>query len=122
MKKLLAAVGVGAALTVASVAATGVASAYSGADKDALFIACTSDGGMFNPNGPAVGATFGRQIASDISSGLRDPLQERDYVYHITTGGVGITEANVLVNCATGVYLGYGPGSTPPPVNNGTTV
>jgi hypothetical protein len=122
MKKILAVAGIGAALTAASMATIGVASASPSADKDATFIACTSDNGIYNPHGIATGAAYGRQIANDIELGPRNPLQERDYVYHTTTGEVGVTQANVLVNCATSAYLGYGPGSTPPPADNGGTV
>ena len=67
--------------------------------------------GLYNSNGPSFQASFGRQIANDISLGIRNELQERDWVYYNTPAGIGVTDANYLVNCATQVYLGYGPWS-----------
>ena len=77
--------------------------------QDAQDVGCVSTGGGYNNNGPSAEASVGRTIANDIASGIRDPLQERNYIYNTTNSSVGITDANVLVNCATEVWLGYGP-------------
>jgi hypothetical protein len=69
--------------------------------------------GQYNRAGPSAEAAFGRSIANDIASCLRDPLQERNWVYYNTNDSIGAVDANQLVNFATQVYLGFGPGYLP---------
>lgn len=78
--------------------------------QDSQYVSCVAQDGLFNYSGPSAQAAEGRAIAYDISSGLRTEIQERNWVYHNTPANIGLTDANYLVNCATQVYLGYGPG------------
>ena len=109
MKKTLAVAGLGAALLATPMVAAGAASAYPGSDLDAQYVACVAQDGLFSHGGPSMQAAYGRQIANHISWGWRDPVQERDWVYNDTPAVIGVTDANWLVNCATQVYLGFGP-------------
>ncbi len=107
MKKLIAAAGIGAALIAAPLAAAGTASASP--QQDSQYVGCVAEGGIYNNLGPSSVATVGRDIAYHISSGIRDPLEEREYVYFNTPNSVSRTGANYMVNCATDIYLGFGP-------------
>ncbi len=112
MKKALAVAGLGAAITVGALMGAGAANATPRQDSE--FIACTSAQGLYNNTGTEAGAGYGRTIAYHISSGLRNPLQERNHVYHETPSSITLSDANVLVNCATTVYLGFGPNDPVP--------
>lgn len=105
MKKVLAAAGIGAALFAASVATTGVASA---ASPDGRFLTCLAVGWGQSSDDVSGSLWWGHRIANDISSDLRSPIQERDYVYY-TSDVRTMVQANVMVNCATSTYLGFGP-------------
>jgi hypothetical protein len=76
--------------------------------QDGQYVACVTNDGLYSNRGPSAHAATGREIATDITSGLRTALQERNYVYETTPANIGLTDANWLVNCATEVYLGYG--------------
>jgi hypothetical protein len=100
---------------VAALSLTGVATlaapaahAYTAA-QDAEYVMLLTQAGQFNRAGPSAEAAFGRLIANDIASCLRDPLQERNWVYNHTDDSIGVINANQLVNFATEVYLGFGP-------------
>ena len=107
MKKILAAAGLGAAVALGSLVGAGTASADS--YQDSQYVACVAVDGLFSYSGPSAQAAFGRQIAGHIASGLRDPLQEREWVYWNTPGDIDRVSSNYLVNCATDIYLGFGP-------------
>ena len=111
MKKALAVAGLGTAIALGTLVGAGTASAYPGADLDSLYVTCVAVDGLYNHYGPTALATYGRQIANDIQLGVRDPYQEREYVYYDTPLTISRDDANYLVNCATSVYLGFGPGS-----------
>ena len=53
----------------------------------------------------------GRGIANDIAWGIRSEPQEYRYVYTSTGQYISQRDANVMVNCATEVYSGWGPDS-----------
>jgi hypothetical protein len=109
MKKILSTLAVGAALVAGALGTAGAASAT---PVDAQYDGCVKAGtDLYTTSGVSF-AVYGRQIAGHISSGLRDPLQERNWVWHNTNESVDWIDANVLVNCATDVYLGFGPGDS----------
>ena len=84
--------------------------------QDAQFVSCTAAEGVYNTFGTGHAAEQAHAIATDIVSGIRDPLQERDWLYQ--TNGMpnfSLTDANVVINCVTDVYLGFGP-------SHGTTI
>ena len=110
MKKLIAVAGLGAAVIGGSLAGAGTANAES--YQDSQFVSCVAKDDIYSSNGPSSLVARGREIAGHISSGLRDPLQERDWVYRNTGSDIGLTDANWLVNCSTQVYLGFGPWSS----------
>jgi hypothetical protein len=83
-------------------------SAQATPSQNAEYCAILSQNGLYNSGGCVAESAIGRQIASDISLGLRTPLQERDYVYSITNDSVSVLDANVMVNTATSVWLGFG--------------
>ena len=83
--------------------------AQADSSQNAQYCAVLSQNGISNSGGCAAESAVGRQIASDISLGLRTPLQERNWVYNNTNDSVGALDANVMVNTATHVWLGYGP-------------
>jgi hypothetical protein len=83
-------------------------SAQASASQDAAYVSCVTPY-VYNTYGPSVEATLGRSYATDISLGIRTPYQEQRYVYANTNDSVTQADANALVNCATEVWLGYGP-------------
>jgi len=113
MKKILAVACLCAALN-AGLFGAGTANAYLGSDTDSTYVTCVAQDSLYNNYGPSALAAVGRQIANEIELGVRNPLQERDYIYRVTPYSIGVNDANWMVNCATSVYLGYGPGSTAP--------
>ena len=83
--------------------------------QDADYVSCVAAVTASTPPRPE---RTGRPRAPDRqrhpSSGLRDPLQERDWVYYNTPRTISRIDANYLVNCATQIWLGFGsegPGS-----------
>jgi hypothetical protein len=79
------------------------------AQQDTEYCLILSENHIYNTDGCAAEAAVGREIASDISLPIRTPLQERDYVFANTNNTVSVLDANVMVNAATEVYLGFGP-------------
>ncbi len=79
--------------------------------QDAHYVACVAQGGLHNTVGPAMAAAFGRALAREILSGI-SVGDEQQWVYLHTPAAVSRLDANVLVNCATRTYLGYGPDNT----------
>lgn len=77
--------------------------------QDAQYVACVASEGIYNNQGPSTAAALGRSIANDIALGLRTPLEEQYWVYYNTPASITQYDANVIVNCATSIYLGYGP-------------
>jgi hypothetical protein len=107
MKKLLAVAGLGAAVAIGSLTGAGAANATP--YQDSQYVACVAVDQLYSTHGPSAVAARGREIANHISSGWRDPLHERDWVYYNTDSEIGVTDANFMVNCATQIYLGFGP-------------
>ena len=107
MKKVLVVAGLGAAVAVSSLLGAGPASADS--YQDSQYVACVAVDGLFSYSGPSAQAAFGRQIAGHIASGLRDPLQEREGSTGTRPARSTWASSNYLVNCATDIYLGFGP-------------
>jgi hypothetical protein len=106
----------GAAILLGAAALSAIASlvaptpsAQATTSQDTQYCAILSQNDLHNSGGCDAESAVGRQIASDISLGLRSPLQERNWVYNNTNDSVGALDANVMVNTATHVWLGYGP-------------
>jgi hypothetical protein len=76
-----------------------------------VYLTCLAQGWGFSSDNPMGSISWGHRIAAAVSSGV-SPLDERDYVYY-NSDIPSLVRANVMVNCATGIYLGYGPGSVP---------
>jgi hypothetical protein len=93
--------------TAGAVLVPEVAHAYPGG-QDSAYLGCLYDGWGFPSNNPAASVRWGHEIASDIGSGLRSPVQERDFVFYASDIPT-LARANVMVNCATTVFLGFGP-------------
>jgi hypothetical protein len=74
--------------------------------EDQSYVACVGDN-AFSYSGPSAMAAAGHSFATDISYGLRTPYQEQQWVYANTSESVTQYESNVMVNCATHVWLGY---------------
>jgi len=79
--------------------------------QDSQYVACVAQDSIYDNQGPTVLASLGRQYASDIAYGIRTGPQEDYYVYRNTGPSITQTDANWLVNCAVGVYSGWGPDS-----------
>lgn len=77
--------------------------------QDAQYVSCIADDGLASNSGPSSAAFVGRAIVTDIAAGLRSPAEEAAYVYANSNASITVTDANVMVNCATEVWLGYGP-------------
>ena len=86
----------------------GAGTANAGPAQDSQYVSCVSAEGLYSSLGPSMLAARGRMIANHISSGIRTLLQERNWVYYNTNVSVDWIDANVLVNCATHSWLGYG--------------
>ena len=104
-KKTLAAAVLGAAAIAAPLATAGTASATT---PESYFLGCIAQEDLYSTNGQAAMVQHGRNIANHISSGLRSPLEERNWVYSNTNASIDFIDANVLVNCATEAWLGFG--------------
>jgi hypothetical protein len=101
-----------AALAAPAVIAATIASAPAAqatAFQDSRYVACVATDGLYSNLGPSQAAAGGRQIAIDISAGLRSVTGEQEWVYRNTPSAIARSDANVMVNCATEVYLGFGP-------------
>ena len=104
MKKIITAA-LGAAAIAGSLLGAGTASATT---PESYFLSCIAQEDLYSTNGQAAMAQHGRNIANHISSGLRSPLEERNWVYQNTNASIDFIDANVLVNCATEAWLGFG--------------
>jgi hypothetical protein len=104
---------VAAALLAVPAAALALApaTAHATAQQDSQYIACVAQDGLYNNSGPAAAAAGGRMFAADIAIGVRTVAGEQRWVFLNTPMEITQSDANVLVNCATEVYLGFGPGS-----------
>jgi hypothetical protein len=101
-----------AALAAPAVIAATIASAPAAqatAFQDSRYVACVAAHGVSSNLGPIQAAADGRQFATDISAGLRSVAGEQEWVYRNTPSAIARSDANVMVNCATQVYLGFGP-------------
>jgi hypothetical protein len=107
MKKLLTAAVTAAGLATAALAG-GTGTANATGYQDSQYVNCVGYWGIYSYAGPADMAFVGQSIANDIWYGRRDPLQERNWVYYNTPASINIIDSNVLVNCATQTWLGYG--------------
>lgn len=117
MRKFVAATVAALALTL-GVGVAGAPDAAATPAQDAAYVACVAQGGLYNELGPDAQAAIGRMIATDIANGV-PPLVERDWVYYHTPVEIGVTQANWLVNCATMVWLGFGPQRPPDAIGGG---
>jgi hypothetical protein len=104
MKKIVIG-GCAAAATAAALLGAGQANAGTLEMQYAHCVHASSS--LYSSDGDEALGEHGRQIAGHISSGFRNALQERNWVYNNTDASVGVIDANVLVNCATQVYLGF---------------
>ena len=99
---------IGGLVAGAATAALLGAGTANAAPADVQYVQCVKAGSdLYSSNGDAAMAQHGREIAGHISSGLRNALQERNWVYRNTGASVDVIDANVLVNCATMTYLGF---------------
>lgn len=99
-----------AALAAPAVVAATIASApaaQASPFQDSRYVSCVAQDGVYSTLGPSEEAADGQQYASDISTGRRSVAGEQEWVLNhnsVDRGG-----ANTLVNCATEVYLSFGP-------------
>jgi hypothetical protein len=107
--KILAGTALAALAVPAAIAAsiTSAPAAQATTFQDSRYVACTD--GRYSNIGPSQAAAGGRQIAIDISAGLRSVAGEQEWVYRNTPSAITRSDATVMVNCATEVYLGFGP-------------
>jgi hypothetical protein len=77
--------------------------------QDASYVSCVARDQISSNLGPSDMAAAGRSMANDIATGVRSAAGEQAYVYNHTGSSITQADANVLVNCATEVWLGYGP-------------
>jgi hypothetical protein len=102
---ILTATLVAAGASVAALLGAGTANATS--SQDSSWAACVGEQGIYNTT-PGEGRSF----SNDLAWGIRSGPQEDRYVYLITGNSISQSDANVMVNCATEVYSGYGPDSS----------
>jgi hypothetical protein len=106
MKKMIAASA--CALAMAGVGAAVLApQANASVGPDGQYLRCLAQGWGYPSNNSSASLSWGYRIVNAIQMGVT-PLDERDYVY--THSDIdSLAGANVMVNCATSAYLGFGP-------------
>ncbi len=93
MKKLLAAAGLGAAVTIGSLAGAGTANASDS------FLGAIHDAGFYNPNGDYVLVYQGNQVCNLLNLGYSE-AQVQNYIYNNTSASVGWADAGQFVAIA----------------------
>jgi hypothetical protein len=75
-------------------------------EADAKYVACVAPY-AYDTDGPNDAAAVGRNIAIEISSGVRTVAEEQEHVYDATPPSISQLDARAMVNCATVAYLHY---------------
>jgi hypothetical protein len=96
-------------LIVAGMTVGVLAAPYASADAgDGPYLNCLTRGWGFPSTNVLGSLNWGHSIRDAIGLGGVDPVVERNYVYAHSDVST-LTAANVMVNCATSAYLGFGP-------------
>lgn len=97
-----------AALIAATTTAVLSAPTAQADDGDGPFLQCLARGWGFPSTDVYASLRLGHQIRDAIEFDGMAPVAVRDYIY-LHTDLPTVARANVMVNCATSVYLGFGP-------------
>jgi len=106
-KLMLPVLGVAASLGSIGISLVTAPQAAAYTDEDVTYLGCLASGWGHPSDNPESSVRWGHQIANAIQAG-DTPIGDRNYLL-AHSDIAGVREANVMVNCATSVYLGFGP-------------